>query len=118
MLVEYGDEPQVEEMIDEVIRIYEANFFPQMKADWSAYPNNLGHKNWAGCFRCHGGEHYEIQTGALMEGTDCNSCHTILAQGSGEELLALAPAGLEFEHPDGDVSGLLCSDCHTGGPQW
>jgi hypothetical protein len=32
--------------------------------------------------------------------------------------LALAPAGLEFEHPDGDVSGLLCSDCHTGGPQW
>jgi nitrate/TMAO reductase-like tetraheme cytochrome c subunit len=118
MLVEYGDEPQVEEMIEEVIRIYEANFFPQMKADWSAYPNNLGHKNWAGCFRCHGGEHYEIQTGALMEGTDCNSCHTILAQGSGEELLALAPAGLEFEHPDGDVSGLLCSDCHTGGPQW
>jgi len=115
---EYSGEAGVEAMIDEVIRIYEANFFPQMKANWSAYPNNIGHKNWPGCFRCHGGEHYEAETDEPMNAVGCNSCHTILAQGTGPELTELAPGGLEFEHPDGDVSGLLCSDCHTGGLQW
>lgn len=114
----YGDMEGLEAMIDEVIRIYEDNFFPPMNADWSAYPNNIGHKNWAGCFRCHGGEHYELASGEPMNATGCNSCHTILAQGSGDELMELAPAGLDFAHPDGDVSGLLCNDCHTGGPQW
>lgn len=114
---EYGDEDGVETLVTELIRIYEGNFFPQMKADWSHYPNNIGHKNWAGCFRCHGGEHYEVDSGEPMQANDCNSCHTILAQGSGAQLAQLAPAGLEFEHPDGDVSGFLCSDCHTGGLQ-
>ncbi len=114
---EYGDDEGVENQVSELIRIYEANFFPQMKADWSHYPNNIGHKNWAGCFRCHGGDHYEVDSGEPMQANDCNSCHTILAQGSGDQLAQLSPAGLEFEHPDFDVSGFLCSECHTGGLQ-
>ena len=113
----YADEPDVEPTVNEVIRIYDGNFFPAMKASWADYPNNVGHKNWPGCFRCHGGEHNNVDTGKPMKATGCNSCHTILAQGSGDDLLQLAPAGLEFAHPDGDVEGLLCSDCHTGGPQ-
>lgn len=117
LLEEYGDQSGVEGLIEEIIQIYEANFFPQMSADWSHYPNNIGHKDWAGCFRCHGGEHFELATGAPMEANDCNSCHTILAQGSGDQLNLLAPAGLTFEHPDGDVEGLLCSDCHNGALQ-
>ena len=116
VLAEYGDDPGAQRVADELIRIYEGNFFPEMKADWSHYPNHLGHKNWAGCFRCHGGEHFNIETNAAMQATDCNSCHTILAQGTGDSLLNLAAEGFEFQHPDGDVSGLLCSDCHTGGP--
>lgn len=114
---EYDGWEGLQSTIDEVIRIYETNFFPRMKADWSVYPNNIGHKNWPGCFRCHGGEHYEQQSGDPINANGCNSCHTILAQGTGEELNQLAPAGLEFAHPDGDVSGLPCSFCHTGGPQ-
>ncbi|MEX0330480.1 MAG: cytochrome c3 family protein [Puniceicoccaceae bacterium] len=117
LLAEYEEEPDVETTIEEVQRIYTENFFPKMKADWSAYPNHIGHKNWPGCFRCHGGSHYNVETEAPMQAGDCNDCHTILAQGSGADLLKLAPGGLEFAHPDGDVSGLLCSDCHTGGPQ-
>ena len=113
----YGDDPRLEDAVSELQRIYSQNFFPLMKANWSAYPNNLGHKNWAGCFRCHGGQHFNVVTSEPLQANDCNSCHTILAQGVGDQLLQLAPAGLAFEHPDGDVEGLLCSDCHNGGPQ-
>lgn len=112
----YPDRDGIEATIGEIIRIYDTNFFPAMKSDWSVYPNNLGHKNWPGCFRCHGGEHFEVASGDPMEATDCNSCHVIIAQGSGEDLLHLDPKGLEFAHPEGDTYGLLCSDCHTGGP--
>lgn len=117
LIAEYEDLDGVEDAIAEVIQIYDTNFFPYMKADWSVYPNNIGHKNWPGCFRCHGGEHYNVETKEPMAATGCNSCHTIIAQGAGDELLTLNPAGLEFAHPDGDVEGLLCSDCHTGALQ-
>ena len=40
---------------------------------------------------------------------DCNSCHTILAQGSGEELMQLTPEGQPFRHPGDEVEG-LCTD--------
>jgi nitrate/TMAO reductase-like tetraheme cytochrome c subunit len=49
-----------------------------------------------------------------LEASNCASCHTILAQGSGDELLQLTPAGQEFRHPLEEVDG-ACSDCHTGG---
>ena len=114
---EYADDPRLESAIEELQRIYSQNFFPLMKSNWSAYPNNLSHKNWPGCFRCHGGQHYNVATSEPLQANGCNSCHTILAQGVGDQLLQLAPAGLAFEHPDGDVEGLLCSDCHNGGPQ-
>jgi len=114
----YGDRGGLEALIEEAQRIYSDNFFPYMEADWSVYPNHVGHKNWPGCFRCHGGEHANVETGEPMQSVDCNSCHTLLAQGSGEELLELAPNGQAFAHPDGDVSGLLCSDCHNGGPMF
>mgnify|MGYP000218169526 CR=1 FL=1 len=114
---EYAGQDGLDDVIGEVQRIYDENFYPQMNADWSHYPQNISHKNWPGCFRCHGGEHYNAEDGSPLQANGCNSCHTILAQGTGDQLLELAPAGLEFEHPDGDVSGLLCSDCHTGGTQ-
>ena len=36
--------------------IYRTNFFPEMKADWSKYPENIGHLDCPGCFRCHDGQ--------------------------------------------------------------
>jgi hypothetical protein len=116
LMAEYAGMDGLQDTIAEVIRIYDTNFFPLMKADWATYPNHLGHKNWPGCFRCHGGEHVAVTTGETLMPTDCNSCHTILAQGSGDQLLQLSATGHAFAHPDGDVDGLLCSDCHTGGP--
>ena len=53
----YPKESRVENVITAAQTIFKRNFFPEMKADWRAYPNNIGHKEWAGCFRCHDGLH-------------------------------------------------------------
>jgi hypothetical protein len=111
----YPDHPSMPAAVAELRRIYELNFFPEMKADWRAYPDHLGHKDWPGCFRCHNDRHATFE-GATVKASDCNSCHTILAQGSGADLLMLSPGGIEFKHPGGDLDGdFSCSECHTGG---
>jgi len=109
--------PDVDAAVKEVQAIYRDNFFPAMKSSWKGYPNNIGHKNWVGCFRCHNDELLAGATKPLITQNDCNSCHTILAQGRGAELQQLAPEGMEFKHPEGDVAGMVCSDCHNGGNQ-
>jgi len=110
----YKGDARAEKMIEAVRDIYSRNFFPQMKAKWSAYPENIGHKNWPGCFRCHDGNHKTADGKKAIEASNCESCHTILAQGSGDELLQLTPAGQKFRHPGGEVDG-GCNECHDGG---
>lgn len=110
----YSADPRVRPAVDAVQQIYKDNFFPEMKADWRAYPDNIGHKDWLGCFRCHDDDHKTADGKHTIKANDCNACHTILAQGSGDELLQLTPEGQKFRHPGGDVEG-ACNDCHTGG---
>jgi hypothetical protein len=103
--------------ITEVQKIFAASIFPERKADWREYPNNIGHKDWPGCFRCHDDKH-KSPTGQKVRSSDCNSCHTIIAQGKGAELDTLSAKGLDFKHPDGEPDAeLSCSDCHNGGIQ-
>jgi len=104
----------VQSTISAVQQIYQQNFFPEMKASWKSYPDNIGHKDWLGCFRCHDGEHKTADGTKVIKANDCNSCHTILTQGSGAELDLLTPAGQKFKHPGDEVDG-ACNDCHTGG---
>lgn len=111
----YGRGDNVDRAIAATQEIYQANFFPLMKSNWSAYPENDSHKNWVGCFRCHDGNHQEVNNvEKQLPAHECNACHTILAQGSGDALKTLAPEGIEFAHPGDDVTGWLCSDCHDG----
>ncbi len=113
----YKDDADVPATIAEVQRIYAQSIFPERKADWRIYPNNIGHKDWPGCFRCHDDKH-KTATGETVRASDCKSCHTIMAQGKGPELAAISPTGLEFKHPDGAYDETLtCADCHNGGIQ-
>jgi len=112
----YPDNPLIRPAIDEVQRIYRQNFFPEMKANWKVYHDNIGHRNWAGCFRCHDGQHKTADGKQTIKANDCNACHTILAQGSGAQLEQLNPRGQTFQHPGGDTGDLKCNECHTGGP--
>ena len=76
--------------------IYSHTFFPEMKADWRTYPDNIGHFHSDGCFRCH----------------------DIIAQGTGQALAEISPQGLAFKQPE-DIGGMWqdcsCSFCHDGG---
>jgi len=94
--------------------IYRDNFFPAMNASWANYPNNIGHKDWPGCFRCHDGNHLTTDSKRSIKANDCNACHTILAQGTGAELDQLTTNGQKFKHPGDEVDG-GCTDCHNGG---
>ena len=114
----YGAAEDLSTTIAAVQRIYQENFFPRMKADWRKYPSNIGHKNWPGCFRCHDDKHRTQDGNVAVRSSDCTACHNILAQGRGEELTAVTPAGQAFRHPGGELDpDLLCSDCHNGGIQ-
>jgi hypothetical protein len=99
-----------------VQKIYSQNFFPEMKVNWRAYPNNIGHTIFPGCYRCHDGQHKSAAGKAITH--DCNTCHTILSQGRGEQLDTVSVKGLEFQHPT-DISDawkeMNCAECHTGG---
>jgi hypothetical protein len=100
-----------------VQQIYANSIFPERKADWTVYPNHIGHKDWPGCFRCHDDKH-KTATGETVRASDCTSCHTIIAQGKTAELATINPSGMEFEHPGGEYDEeLKCADCHNGGIQ-
>src|ERR1041384_2250781 len=107
-------EPEVKQAVATVQDIYRKNFFPQMKADWRTHPNNIGHKDWAGCFRCHDGLHKTADGKKKLGASDCNSCHVILAQGSGAELQKFSSTGHNFIHVDSPYSDFDCNKCHTG----
>ncbi|BET65372.1 NapC/NirT family cytochrome c [Opitutales bacterium ASA1] len=110
----YPDRPTVQGAIEELQRIYSVNFFPEMKARWDVYPDNIGHKDWAGCFRCHDDLHATADGSTMIKSSDCNACHLILAQGSGSALERVFASGTTFEHPAGDVGDLSCNLCHNG----
>jgi hypothetical protein len=68
-------------------QIYRRNVFPKMRVGWGTYPNNIGHQNFPGCFRCHDGEHKTAGGEEITQ--DCSACHDLLAQE--EEKPALIP---------------------------
>ena len=100
--------------VTEVQNIYRHNFFPNMKVNWRVYPDNIGHMNFPGCYRCHDGNHTSADGTTITH--DCKVCHIIIAQGP-EGNLETSLAGLEFKHPV-DISDawqqMRCSDCHDG----
>ncbi len=106
----------VRKTIATVQQIYSDNFFPEMKASWDKYPDNIGHMIWPGCFRCHDGNHKTADGKKSIKASDCNTCHEILAQGRGEELEKLSVGGMKFAHPGDELDeDPSCNDCHTGG---
>ena len=110
----YAGKPKVDALVSSAQEIFKQTMFPEMKADWRAYPNNISHKDWAGCFRCHDGKHKTADGKKSIKASDCNSCHTILAQGAGEELNKLNPKGHTFFHIDAPNEDFDCNSCHTG----
>jgi hypothetical protein len=98
--------------VTEVQRIYRTYFFPEMKTDWQAHPNNIGHYNAQGCFRCHDGQHFATDGRVIRN--DCAVCHATLDQTAAGK--TAAAAGGIFQHPVnlGDRNTFQCAACHKG----
>jgi hypothetical protein len=60
-----------------------------------------------GCFRCHDDKHVSKDGKKISK--DCQICHTVLPETN--------TANAAFEHPVdiGDLRGVNCAECHTGG---
>lgn len=136
----------IDAAIAAVQELYRRTFFPEMKVSWQTYPENVGHLNSPGCFRCHDGRH--INQHGVAISSDCDVCHTFLnplahsgpaapggpaattgpaaAPGGGgrapDGRALLGPGQVlvegEFRHSMDLVQhgGLRCDQCHTGGP--
>jgi formate-dependent nitrite reductase cytochrome c552 subunit len=72
-----GRRAEIERSAGAVVAIYNRNVFPAMKLNWGNYPNNVGHTDFPGCYRCHDGQHLSAKGSAVTQ--DCNSCHQLLA---------------------------------------
>jgi len=67
----------VESSARAVLAAYSRNVFPEMRVTWGVYPNNIGHTDYTGCFRCH-----DDRAGDKVGKTipqDCSTCHQLLA---------------------------------------
>jgi hypothetical protein len=106
----------VDQAVDAIINIYDRNVFPTMKVNWTTYPNNIGHRNWPGCFRCHN-DHHVNQTGKVLTSA-CPVCHTMPQRGPLLPLGATTPTSTEPWHPwplKGKHERILCNLCHRAG---
>ena len=73
----YGQRTQdIDAAAKAVLAIYNRNVFPDLRVSWGTYPNNLGHTDSPGCFRCHDGSHTSGGDKTITQ--DCSSCHELL----------------------------------------
>jgi mono/diheme cytochrome c family protein len=100
---------------------YEDSTFPEQKSDWTAHPNNVGHKDFPGCFRCHDGKHLNAKQEAVR--LECNLCHSIPVIAGPDKFVAnieisrgpepeshLSPNWLGLHRSAFDET---CAACHT-----
>ena len=102
--------------------IYDDNVFPDMKVSWRTYPSNIGHRNSAGCFRCHDGKH--VAAGGTVLTNDCQACHTMPRRGPqsgmGEAMTSSEKDWHPWQTPEKHLAvekhkEILCHECHIAG---
>jgi len=93
---------------------YANNIFPIMKANWTHYPNYIGHIESNGCFRCHNNS-FTSDEGRVIT-NKCEICHDIKAQGPPNNLsYAIGDSSLIFQHPEDigeEWKETKCFECH------
>jgi len=65
----------VKDAISALQTAYGNSVYPEQNSDWSTHPNNIGHKDSPGCFRCHDGKHMNAENQAIR--LECNLCHSV-----------------------------------------
>ncbi|MBV9242991.1 MAG: NapC/NirT family cytochrome c [Acidobacteria bacterium] len=101
----------INQAIGAIQTIFQTYFFPEMRTDWQTHPNNIGHLNSAGCFRCHDGQHVS-DTGKVIS-NDCTICHTVIFDGQAPPAQNMKVGA--FKHPVdlGALADRRCDSCHV-----
>jgi hypothetical protein len=79
-----AQQAQVKDAADALAKIYSNNIFPSMNVRWGTHPDNIGHNDSPGCFRCHDGSHSSAKTAKVAAVTitnDCSTCHNLVVMG-------------------------------------
>ena len=116
-----GHEEQVAAAVQALKDIYDRTVFNDQEVDWSTHPNNLGHINSPGCFRCHDGKHLNAQNEAIR--LECNLCHSIPRVAGPDDFVAnieisRGPEPESHLNPNwislhNQAFGSSCAACHT-----
>jgi nitrate/TMAO reductase-like tetraheme cytochrome c subunit len=112
---------EVGSVIAELQKLYADNTYPDQDLTYATHPNNTGHRDWPGCFRCHDGQHFSSDGKVIR--MECNLCHSIpliSRPGDVEPKIALATGIEPSSHLDPtwisrhhNVFDASCSNCHT-----
>ena len=112
---------EVTTAITELQNIYKTSVFQDQEVNWATHPNNVGHINSPGCFRCHDGKHLDEKDQAIR--LECNLCHSIPVVVGTEDFVAdieisRGPEPESHFNPNWislhrDVFDPSCAGCHT-----
>ena len=111
----------ITQAIEELKTSYQNTVYPEQKSDWASHPDNIGHENSPGCFRCHDGSHLSEEGEAIR--LECNLCHAIPVVAEAGDFLTeieistgpepqnhLNTSWISLHHL---VYDSTCSNCHT-----
>ena len=112
---------EVDDAITQLQEAYQASVYPEQNSDWNSHANNIGHKDFPGCFRCHDGQHLNDQDEAIR--LECNVCHSIPVVAGPDDFVAnlevsRGPEPESHFNPNWitmhrDVFDPSCENCHT-----
>jgi hypothetical protein len=112
---------EVSDAVATLQNIFDRTQFPFMNVTWESHPNNIGHKDFPGCFRCHDGKHLSSDNQAIR--LECNICHSIpQVAGPGQPAPVVGPKPLNEPESHMSTTWLAehrfqfdetCAACHT-----
>ncbi|MGZ9234078.1 MAG: c-type cytochrome domain-containing protein, partial [Anaerolineales bacterium] len=116
-----GHEEQIRSAVQTLKDIYDRTVFHDQEINWMTHPNNLGHINSPGCFRCHDGKHLDANQEAIR--LECNVCHSIPVVAGTEDFvtrieISRGPEPESHLNPNwislhNQAFGSSCAACHT-----
>jgi hypothetical protein len=65
----------VDQLVNTTQFLYARDVFPAMHVSWGTHPDNVGHTDAPGCFRCHDDQHKSSDGRVIRQ--DCELCHDI-----------------------------------------
>ncbi|MCA9961277.1 MAG: NapC/NirT family cytochrome c [Anaerolineales bacterium] len=110
----------IQETVGVLQDMYVQMVFPEQELDWETHPDNLGHKNSPGCFRCHDGKHLTGTEEAIR--LECNLCHSVPVTADNSLVanieIAQGPEPTSHTHNSwialhGRSIDSSCASCHT-----